>query len=68
MTNNKGILVNIKYLKKDITVLEKVQRRTTKLVAGMRDLSYDVRLAECCLPSLEQRRNRGDLIETFKIM
>jgi hypothetical protein len=56
------------HLKKDITVLEKVQRRTTKLVAGMRDLSYEERLAECCLPSLEQRRNRGDLIETFKIM
>ena len=29
------------YLRKDIDILEKVQRRTTKLITGLRDLSYD---------------------------
>ena len=34
------------YLRKDIDMLEKVQRRTTKLITGLRDLSYDDRLKE----------------------
>ena len=56
------------YLKKDITMLEKVQRRATKLIPSIRHLSYTERLRATKLYSLEQRRTRGDLIETFKIM
>ena len=56
------------YLRKDIDILEKVQRRTTKLIAGLRDLSYDDRLKECGLTTLETRRLRGDQIEVFKIL
>jgi hypothetical protein len=33
-----------------------------------RSVVWGALMAECCLPSLEQHRNRGDLIETFKIM
>ena len=44
------------YLRKDIDMLEKVQRRTTKLITGLRDLSYDDRLKECGLTTLETRR------------
>ena len=51
-----------------IDMLEKVQRRTTKLIAGLRDLSYDDRLKECGLTTLETRRLRGDQIEVFKIL
>ena len=56
------------YLRKDIDILEKVQRRTTKLITGLRDLSYDDRLKECGLTTLETRRLRGDQIEVFKIL
>ena len=47
------------YLRKDIDILEKVQRRTTKLITGLRDLSYDDILKECGLTTLETRRLRG---------
>ena len=50
------------YLRKDIDMLEKVQRRTIKLMTGLRDLSYDDRLKECGLTTLETRRLRGDQI------
>ena len=56
------------FLRKDIDLLEKVQRRTTKRIKGLNNLSYDERLKVCNLPRLEDRRKRGDLIETFKIM
>ena len=56
------------HLKKDIAVLEKVQRRATKLIPSIRHMSYPERLQATKLYSLEQRRVRGDMIETFKIL
>ena len=56
------------YLKKDIECLERVQRAATKMVQGFHRLSYDDRLAQLSLTTLEQRRRRGDLIETYKIV
>ena len=46
-------------------MIEGVQRRATKLVAGMQDFNYNDRLG---LQRLEERSMRSDLIETFKIV
>ena len=56
------------YYKKDIKLIEGVQRRATKLVTGMKELSYNDRLKQLGLQQLEGRRMRSDLIETFKIV
>ena len=40
------------YPRKDIDMLEKIQRRATKLIPGLRDLTYDERLTEYGLPTL----------------
>ena len=56
------------YYKKDIDMLENVQRRATKMIPGLRNKPYEERLKELNLPSLAYRRSRGDMIETFKII
>ena len=40
----------------------------TKLVPGFEDMSSDARLRKLKLPTLQQRRLRGDLIEVYKIL
>ncbi|MGL5607408.1 MAG: reverse transcriptase domain-containing protein [Aeromonas veronii] len=55
-------------LQRDIDRLERVQRRGSKMVTGMRHISYPRRLAELSLFSLHYRRVRGDLIYTWKIL
>ena len=56
------------YKKKYINNLEKIQRHFTKQILGMKNLTYHERLTRIKLPSLEYRRFRGDLIETYKIL
>ena len=53
------------YRKKDIDILERVQRRATKIIQKLRNISYEMRLKECGLTTLETRRLRGDQIEVF---
>jgi ribonuclease P/MRP protein subunit RPP40 len=55
-------------LQKDIDLIAGVQRRATKLVVGMKEMSYEERLKFLDMTTLETRRARGDLIEVFKIM
>ena len=55
-------------LRKDIDAIERVQSRATSLIPGLTRLSYEERLKETGLYTLERRRLRGDIIEMFKIM
>ena len=56
------------HLTKDIEVLERVQRTATRLVPQLRKLSYEERLQKFGLTTLEERRQRGDMIEVFKLL
>ena len=52
----------------DVDRLERVQARATKLIPEIRNFGYERRLLALDLLTLEQRRLRGQLIETFKII
>ena len=54
--------------KADMKKLEKVQKRAVNMVAGLRSKNYADKLKEVGLPSLEERRSRGHMIQTFRFI
>ena len=55
------------YLCKDVELLEKVQRRASRLMFGDKSLGNYERLRKLGLTTLETRRLRDDIIEVLKI-
>ena len=56
------------YMEKDINLLENIQRRATKLVPELYELPYEERLKKLKLFPLKDRRIRGDMITTYKMI
>ena len=54
--------------KRQMTNIEKVQRRATKLIPGLKAFPYETRLQTLKLPILKYRQTRTDLIQTYKIL
>ncbi len=52
----------------DKAVLEKIQCRAVGMVSGLKGQSYEEKLLELNLPSLEERRLQADMVQTFKIV
>ena len=48
--------------------LERVQRHATKLLHGIKDLSYPQRLKRLDLPTLIYRRRRADMLQIYRII
>ena len=49
-------------------MLERVQRRATKIIQKLRNISYEMSQNECGLTTLETSRLRGDQTGVFKIL
>ena len=56
------------FYKKDKIIIQNVQIRATKLVTLCKHLPYPERLRKLGLPTLEYRRERADMIQTYKIL
>ena len=56
------------YKQKYKDAIENVQRRATKQLPGMKNISYEERLQRLKLPTLAYRRTRGDMIEVYKLL
>ena len=56
------------WTEKDQHILEHVQMRAVRMISGLKGATYEDRLSELGLTTLKLRRERGDLIEVYKIL
>ena len=56
------------YTLEDKAALEKIQKRAISMVSNFTARTYEEKLREAGMITLEQRRQRGDMIQVYKIM
>ena len=56
------------YAKKDIQSLERIQKRFTKMINGCKRKSYMERLQKVGISTVEDRYNRADMIQVYKVL
>ena len=56
------------WTEQDKALLEKVQKRAVNLVAGLQGNTYEDKCVELGLETLEKRRTKQDLLQTYKIL
>jgi len=56
------------YYKKDVALIERIEKRFTKMIPSVKHFPYETRLQKLNLWSLKDRRIRADLIEVFTII
>jgi len=55
------------YYEKDKFLLERIQHRFTRMIPGLKKLPYKERIQQLGLWTLEERRNRADLLQVFQM-
>ena len=63
-----AVVVWSPFLERDIEQIECVQKRATKMLPETKDMNYEERLRFLKLPTLAYRRQRGDVIEMWKML
>ena len=63
-----NILAWSPHYKKDKILIERIQKRFTRMILYIKEFPCEARLKKLGLWSLEDRRIRADLIEVFKII
>ena len=56
------------WLREDIEIIEKVQRKAVGMISGLTGKSYEEKCEELGIDTLETRRKKQDLYEAFKIV
>ena len=56
------------WLERDVEELEKIQKRLVRSLSDVRGENYEEKLKRAGLTTLKERRERGDLIEAFKVL
>ena len=56
------------YLRKDITLVERIQKRYTKMIDGCKKMKYEKRLEFLNLTTMEDRHKRADMVQVYKIL
>ena len=60
-------MLGLHVVKRIKSFLKKVQHRFTRMITSLKSLQYEDRLQKLGLWTLEERRNRADLMEVFKM-